>query len=103
MAQVFCEACQGMHSKRACASVEPRKSYDISNEDSTYRVAIFSRAAVEAAIGCDVADEDPERLIAELTGWSESYGGPGRAFSSAPSLRIFKRNLVVRQFCALDI
>lgn len=104
---VFCAKCDAHHSFRdgACGpDVEPRKAYDIRSDDegSTYRVAIFSRAAVEASHG-PVTPDNAEVMIARLVGWSSSYGGPGRYFAHDPSIRVLGRNVVVRQFCGLDI
>lgn len=106
-AYVYCERCEGNHRVEvgACGpDIEPRKAYDISSDDegSTYRVAIFSRATVEAAYGA-VTSDNVETVIARLTGWAASYSGPGRGFAHDPSLTLRGRNIVIRQFCGLDI
>ena len=103
---VYCEKCDGNHSDSmgTCVDIEPRKAYDIISKggDSTYRVAIFSRSEVESAYG-PINSDNAETTIARLVGWGESYNGPGRSFSHAPYMRVLRRNIVVRQFCGLDI
>lgn len=102
----FCEHCDTHHyaEQGVCKHVEPRKSYYIVNEggESGYSVAIFRRSEVEDTFGPITPDTAEER-IAQLVGWSESYRGPGRSFSNAPTLRLMKRNVVIRQFSGLDI
>ncbi len=90
------------------ADIPPRKLYSISDKHGEYRwsVAIFSRKEVEAKFGPVSLDSDEElieNIVAELTGWSGHWGGPGRWFAQEPSVRIMKRNIVIRQFSGLDI
>lgn len=101
---VYCEMCDGNHSDCACLEIKPRKAYDIVSEpgESGYRVAIFSRAEVEAAYG-PMTPDNQESTIARLVGWGASYGGPGRGFSAEPYMRVLGRNIVIRQFNGLDI
>ncbi len=109
---VYCPTCDGQHYTEdgVCKEpLKPRKAYDIrtDEESSTYRMAIFSRKEVEAAYGIigpePISERKCESLIARLTGWYRSYGGPGCGFSSEPSIRVWKRNIVVTQVCGLDI
>lgn len=99
---IYCNTCDANHSDAACVDLDPRKAYDIADEDSTYRIAVFSRATVEAAYG-PVEAQDVDTMIARLTGWHEYYCGPGRAFGHAPTLRVMKRNIIIRQFAGVDI
>lgn len=108
--RVYCPKCESHHSAKVgpCADeIEPRKAYVIrsDNGETSTRVAIFSRAAVEAVYGpTDPTDEESTAtLVARLVGWYESSNGPGRWFSSAPFLRVMGRNIVIRQFSGLDI
>jgi hypothetical protein len=72
--------------------------------ESGYKWAIFSRRAVEDAFGFVIdQSDDLEALASNLTGWGRSYNGPGRRFASEPSIRVFKRNILVKQFTGLDI
>lgn len=36
-------------------------------------------------------------------GWHRSYGGPGRGFSEDPTIRVYKRNVIIKQHRGLDI
>lgn len=84
--------------------IQPRKAGGFSFEDgeSTYKWAIFSRPAVEAIYG-EITADNAEDIASNLTGWGRSYGGPGRWFSSDPTIKVYKRNLIVKQHCGLDI
>lgn len=44
-----------------------------------------------------------DTLIATLSPLRASDNGPGRWFRSAPTIKIGKRNIVIRQFAGLDI
>jgi len=84
--------------------VQPRKAgYAVSEYgESGYTWAIFPLAEVEAAFG-KITEENAEDIAGNLTGWGPSYGGPGRAFRHEPYIRVLKRNVLVKQFCGLDI
>ena len=98
----YCEECDSNHYGPACKDIPaPRKKYVIDGgEDATYAVAVFSSSAVKDA-GLNL--EDTEELVSRLTGWGPFYRGPGRAFGTTPHVRIGKRNIVIKQFTALDI
>ena len=83
-------------------AVKARKLYCIENADSTYRVAIFSRESVERAYGT-VTPDNAADIAQAITGWGEYSRGVGRAFGTSPSICVLGRNVVVRQFCGLDI
>ncbi len=76
--------------------------YSDDGEGSTYKWVIFSRPAVEAIHG-EITPDNAEDIAATLTGWGRSYGGPGRSFSSEPTIKVYKRNLIIKQFSGLDI
>lgn len=103
---MFCEQCQGNHRVETgvCVAIEPRKSYNIVSDGGTAtdRIAIFSRATVEAAYG-PLTPDNADEMAVRLTDWTARDGGAGRYFASAPSIRTRGRNIVVRQFCGLDI
>lgn len=93
----------------------PRKQFTISQDhgESSYAFQVFSTDEIakefpelmdpkyrtEWAICPEVAEE----LIATLSPLRASDNGPGRWFRSAPTIRIGKRNIVIRQFGGLDI
>ncbi len=72
------------------------------DESSTLKWVIFSRAAVEAVYGA-ITDENAEDIAQTLTGWYRSYSGPGRGFSHDPTIRVYKRNIIIRQSVGIDI
>jgi len=86
----------------------PRKTYRVRQDDTTYFYAVFSREddAVEDTLeefSQGEGDYDTAAIASTLTGWTEFSRGPGRSFGSEPSIRIGRRNVVVRQFVALDV
>jgi hypothetical protein len=96
----------------------PRKSYIIpgSNNESCYDFAVFPTTEVQKEfpeLFAPPSNEDLTagynqkdalaRLAYNLTGLREFYRGVGRCFGSEPSVRIGKRNIVIRQFRGLDI
>lgn len=103
---VYCQGCEDYHweGEELCAAVSPRKEYTIISDhgESSNRVAIFSRAEVEKVYG-PIESLKAEDIINYLVGWYASSNGPGRWFRSEPSIRLMKRNVVIRQFGGLDI
>lgn len=106
----FCLSCQGNHAGPSLCAVSPRREVVAGigdGEGSCYRVAVFSRAAVEAIVGplVDASGALPgdDDLAIGLTGWRAYYGGPGRSFAHDPSVRVTRRHVVVKQFCGIDI
>ena len=90
--------------------IEYLKSFRIhSKEDSGYNIAIFDRKTVEVKLGTlpastkKMTSEAYEELIHHLTGWTEFYRGPGRAFGTMPIVKLYKHKVLVRQFTGLDI
>lgn len=74
--------------------------------ESSTSLALFSRKAVEKALGPiandldgDVADE----VSYKLTGWHEFCRGVGRAFGTYPSIRVCRDWILVKQYRGLDI
>ncbi len=92
------------YSEAGIPFIQHRKSGCFSDEggESSYLWVIFSKADVEAVYGA-ITPDNAEDLATNLTGWHRSYGGPGRSFSSEPTIKIYKRNLIVKQHCGLDI
>jgi len=85
--------------------VPHRKAGGFSFDDdstSTYLWVVFPRAAVEAVHG-PITPDNAEDIATNLTGWHRSYSGPGRGFSSDPTIRLFKHAVIVKQHCGLDI
>jgi len=84
--------------------VQARKAgYAVSEHgESGYKWAVYSRASVESAYG-PITEENAEDIAGNLTGWGPHYSGPGRGFSHDPYIRVLKRNVLVKQFCGLDI
>ena len=101
---VWCARCDGHHADSACVEIAPRKEWYFTYEpgESGCRVAIFRRSEVEAAYG-PITAENAADICDRLVGWYESYSGPGRGFSSAPSLMVKGSKVIVRQFTGLDI
>lgn len=100
-----CLVCEGIHSRPCGASIAPRKSYTISAEDGeiTYMVDIYSRAAIESVFG-PLADADARHdAVDALERMTPRYGGPGRTFVHAASIRVGRRNVKIVQYCGLDI
>lgn len=82
------------HRKAGCFSYE--------GGESSYLWVIFSRSEVEKVYG-EITSDNAEDIATNLTGWHRSYSGPGRGFSSEPTMRLYKRNLIIKQHCGLDI
>lgn len=91
----------------------PRKEYVIItglHGESAYRYQVFATSEVKAGypelwdrlLAADAIDTVDE-LTASLSPMRSFERGPGRAFGSYPSIRIGKRNIIIRQFTALDI
>jgi hypothetical protein len=74
----------------------------VTEGESGYKYAIFNRAEVEAKLG-PVSEENAEYIMGQLVPWHARYGGPGRSFTSDPSMRLYKRNILIRQQTGLDI
>jgi hypothetical protein len=83
-------------------AIDARKAYRFADEETTYRIAIFSRAEVEAEYG-PLTAETVDDVAFDLTGWRRFATGPGRAFGHSPHVRLCGRNFVVRQTLGLDI
>ncbi len=71
-------------------------------DESYHNYAVFSRAQVEAAYGT-IDGDNAEEVACNLTGWAPGYGGVGRWFRTVPHIRVLGRNVLVKQFCGLDI
>jgi len=75
-----------------------------SDDDScSYVFQAFNREAAEKFLGETITPENAEDMAERLTGWHDSYRGPGRSFSDSPSLRLYKRSVLVTQRRGLDI
>jgi len=87
-----------------CPYVPARKAgYATSEEgESGYAWAVFPLAQVVQAFG-EITPENASDVACNLTGWAASYSGPGRGFRHDPYIRVMKRNVIVKQFCGLDI
>ena len=68
-------------------------------------IAVFSRKVVEGEYGPieEMTQDEIEELPSSLTGWTEYYRGVGRAFGTAPSLRIKGNKVQVSQWHSLDV
>ena len=85
-------------------SIDPLKSGTVNDDgESCTHIAIFDRKAVEAVYGPIDEETDRNELAQDLTGWYDSYGGPGRWFRRGPWCKVYKHKILVKQFCALDI
>lgn len=74
------------------------------DDDSVcYVFQAFNREAAEKFLGETITPENAEDMAERLTGWYRSYRGPGRSFSDSPSLRLYKRSVLVTQRRGLDI
>lgn len=62
--------------------------------------AVFDTREAENWVGIPMTHPD---FAENLTGWARFSSGPGRMFGSSPSLRVYRRKLIVSQFRALDI
>lgn len=84
--------------------VAPRKGGYVESDggDAGYSWAVYSRSEVERAFG-EITPENASDIAGNLTGWGESYSGPGRGFSCAPSLFLYRRNILIKRFSELDI
>lgn len=114
MKSVYCPNCDAQHSVPehfvggsgdfCLLEIQPRKAGIARSKDgeTSQRWAIFQREEVESLYG-EVSAENALEIAAGLTGWSQTYRGPGRAFTSDPIIFVYKRNILVRQFCGLDI
>lgn len=90
-----CEEQYVPHRKAGCFFFDDDSS-------SSYLWAVFPRSEVERVHG-EITPDNADDIASNLTGWARSYSGPGRGFSSDPTLRLFKHAVLVKQHRGLDI
>lgn len=80
--------------------------------DACYVVAVYDRAAFEAAIGEPLAPNAHRYACVSDTAWYEAEAltgmapferGVGRPFGSTMVLKVFGKKVLARQFRALDV
>lgn len=68
--------------------------------------AIFDRTLAESAYQdtfFNAIENNPSRVATWLTGWYRFDSGPGRAFGSAPCVKLYRHKILVWQRTGLDI
>lgn len=102
--RVFCEVCQAYHDRVVCQGVAPISETVERDEDDAggTTTMTFRLADVERYYGADwqTAHSDPAGL---LTGFYESYSGPGQFYAHAPHMRIEGDAVIVTWHCGQDI
>lgn len=76
-------------------------------EASTVRWALFSTKQLLELMRLERAENDTNSwrssLAQTLTGWTRSYGGPGKRFTEDSVARVGRNHVLVTQVCGLDI
>ena len=78
-----------------------RQGFVTFDEAKSKLYAVFTREQAVAALGYMPTTGD-RGAAEELTGWYDSYGGPGRTFARVPCLRASARRVLVTQYVGID-